>query len=83
MWNNFTFGAKFKFEIEFESKFLEAKLLLNFGQFYWGSKLVWKTLINSRKFLHVLTFPNVNLYWHGCMAKSGVSIQAPLDLVRK
>jgi hypothetical protein len=74
--NNVPFGNKFKFKTEFELKFLEAKQLLNLGQIYWGSKLVWKNLINSPKFLFTLTFQIVNLYWFGCMAKSEVSIQA-------
>jgi hypothetical protein len=81
--NNFTFGHKFKLETEFKLNFLEDKLLLNLGQIYWEFKLVWKNLINSPKFLFVLTFQIVNLDWHGCMVKSVVSIQALLDLVRK
>jgi hypothetical protein len=40
-----------------------------------------KNLINSLKFLSVLTFQNVNLDWHSCMEKFAVSMQAPLDLV--
>jgi hypothetical protein len=55
MRNNFPFGSKFKFEIEIELKFLEEKLLLNLGKIYWGFKIVWKNLINSLKFLFVLT----------------------------
>jgi hypothetical protein len=74
---------KFKLETEFELKFLEAKLLLNLGQFFWESKLIWKNLINSAKFLFALTFQIENLDWHGCMAKSEVSIEALLDLVLK
>jgi hypothetical protein len=35
--NNFPFGNRFEFEAKFELKFLEPKLLLNLGQFYWGS----------------------------------------------
>jgi hypothetical protein len=54
--NMFTFGDKFKCETEFELKFLEAKVLLNLGQIYWGFKLVWKNLINSPKFLFALAF---------------------------
>jgi hypothetical protein len=46
----------FKFETEFELKFVEAKLLLNLGQIYWGFKMVWKNLINFPKFLFALTF---------------------------
>jgi hypothetical protein len=80
IWNNFPFGHKFKFETEFELKFLEAKLILNLGQIYWGFKLVWKNLINSSKFLFALAFQIVNLDWHGCMAKSDLSIQALLGL---
>jgi hypothetical protein len=74
-------GQKFKFEIEFELKFLEAKLLLNLGQIYWEFKLVWKNLINSPKFLFALPFQIGNLDWHSCMEKFEVSIQALLDLV--
>jgi hypothetical protein len=59
--NNLTFGHEFKFETEFELKFLEAKLLLNLGQIYWGFKLIWKDLINSPKLLFALTFQIVNL----------------------
>jgi hypothetical protein len=76
----FPFGNKFKFKIEFKLKFLEAKLFLNLGQIYWGSKLVWKNLINSPKLLFALTFQIVNLYWHSCMVKYEVSIQALLGL---
>jgi hypothetical protein len=43
-------------------------------------KSIWKNLINSLNFLFALTFQNVNLDWHGCMAKSKVSIQAPFGL---
>jgi hypothetical protein len=32
--NNCPFGRKFKFQIEFELKFLEAKLLLNLNLIY-------------------------------------------------
>jgi hypothetical protein len=35
--NNFPFRDKFKFDIEFELKFLEENLLLNLGQIYWES----------------------------------------------
>jgi hypothetical protein len=70
----------FKFETEFELKIPEAKLLLNLIRIYWEFKLDWKNLKNSPKFLFALTFHIVNLYWHGCMAKS-VPIQAILDLV--
>jgi hypothetical protein len=45
-----------------------------------GFKLVWKNLTNFTKFLFGLSFQNVNLDWHGCMAKSKVSIQALLGL---
>jgi hypothetical protein len=38
--NNFPFVNKFKFESEFDLKFLEAKLFLNLGQIYRGFKLV-------------------------------------------
>jgi hypothetical protein len=38
--NNIPFGHKFKFESELELKILEAKLLLNLGQIYWGITLV-------------------------------------------
>jgi hypothetical protein len=38
--NNFPFGSKFKFEREFNLKILEAKLLLNLDQIYWGFKPV-------------------------------------------
>jgi hypothetical protein len=38
--NSIPFGSKFKFDIEFELKFLEEKLPLNLGQIYWGFKLV-------------------------------------------
>jgi hypothetical protein len=79
--NNFPFGNKFKFEAQLELKFLEEKLLLNLSQIYWGFKPVWKNLINFPTFSFALTFQNVNLDWHGCMAKSEVSIQAPFDLV--
>jgi hypothetical protein len=54
--NNLIFGHEFKFETEFELKFLEAKLLLNLG-----FKLIWKDLINSPKLLFALTFHIVNL----------------------
>jgi hypothetical protein len=40
-------------------------------------------MVNSPKFLFALAFQNVNLDWHGFMVKFLVSIQAPLDLVRK
>jgi hypothetical protein len=83
MCNNFPFGHKFKFEIKLELKFLEAKILLNLGQIYWGFKLVWKKLINSPKFLFSLTFQIVNLHWHGCMVEFEVSIHGPLELVWK
>jgi hypothetical protein len=79
--NNFPFGHKFKFDPEFELKFLQEKLLLNLGQIYWEFKLVWKNLINSPKFLFALTFHIVDLDWHGRMAKSEVSIQALIYLV--
>jgi hypothetical protein len=72
--NNVSFGRKLKFKTEIELTFLEANLLLHMGQIYWGFKLVWKNLINSPNFLFVLTFQNVNLDCHGCMAKSEVSI---------
>jgi hypothetical protein len=36
-------------------------------------------MISFSKFLFVLTFQNVNLDLHDCMAKSGVSLQAPID----
>jgi hypothetical protein len=36
--NDIYFGNNFKCETEFELKFLEAKLLLNLGQIYWGFK---------------------------------------------
>jgi hypothetical protein len=61
--NNFPFGNKFIFETEFKLKFLEAKLILNLSQIYWGFKLVWKNLINSPKFLLALNFQIVNLDW--------------------
>jgi hypothetical protein len=79
--DNFPFGHKFKFDTEFELKFLEEKLLLNLGQIYWEFKLVSKNLTNSLKFLFSMAFHIMNLYWHGCMSKSEVSIQALLDLV--
>jgi hypothetical protein len=60
---------------------MEEELLLNLSQIYWRSKLVWKHLTISPKFLFALTFHIVNLYWHGCMAKFEVSIQAFFDLV--
>jgi hypothetical protein len=60
-WNKFPFGNKFKFETEFELKFMEEKLLLNLGLIYWGLKLVWKNLEYSPKFLFTLTMQNVNL----------------------
>jgi hypothetical protein len=59
---------------------MEAKLLLNLGQIYWGFKLVWKNLINSPKFLFAFTLQIVNLYWHACMVKSEVSVHALLGL---
>jgi hypothetical protein len=40
--NNFPFGNKSKFETIFELTFLEEKLVLNLGQFYWGSNLFGK-----------------------------------------
>jgi hypothetical protein len=55
--NNFPFRIKFKLEIEFELKILEAELFFNLIQIYWGSKLVWKNLVNSQKFLFTLIFP--------------------------
>jgi hypothetical protein len=79
--NNFPFRDKFKFDIEFELKFLEEKLLLNLGQIYWEFKPVWKNLLNSPKFLFILTFQIVNLDRHGCMTKFEISKQALLDLV--
>jgi hypothetical protein len=79
--NNFPFGSKSKFVKEFELKILESELLWNLGQIYWRFKCIWKNLINSLKFSFNLAFHNVNLDWHGCMAKSRVSIQAPFDLV--
>jgi hypothetical protein len=51
------------------------------GQIYWRFRTVWKNLGNSPKFLFALASQNVNLDWHGCMAKSAVSIPAPFDLV--
>jgi hypothetical protein len=79
--NNFPFGGMSKFETKFELENLEVKLLLNLGQIYWGFKLVWINLITSPKLLFVLASKNVNLEWHGGMANSDVSVQAPLDLV--
>jgi hypothetical protein len=80
MRNYFPFESKFKFKTEIELKFLEAKLLLNLGQIYWGLKPIWKNMINFLKFLFTLTFENVNLDWHGYMAKTKLSIQAPFGL---
>jgi hypothetical protein len=81
--NNFASVSKLKFEMGFELKILEAKLLLNLRQIYFGSNWFGKIMVNSPKFLFALTFQNVNLDWHGCMAKLPVPIQASLDLVWK
>jgi hypothetical protein len=80
MRNNFYFGRKFKLETEFELQILEVEVFLNLSQIYWRFKLVWKNMINFIKFLFALTFQNVNLNWHVCMAKSEVSIQDLLGL---
>jgi hypothetical protein len=71
MRNNFPCGSKFKFKTKVEIKILEAELLLNLGKFCWRYKPIWKNLINCPKFLFGLTFQNVNLDWHSCMAKIG------------
>jgi hypothetical protein len=79
--NNFPFRIKFKFEIEFELKILEAELFFNLIQIYWGSKLVWKNLVNSQKFLFTLIFQNMNLDWHGYMTRFEDSIHDLDNLV--
>jgi hypothetical protein len=79
--NKFPFGWKFKFKTEFELKFLEEKLLLNLNWIYWGSNMFETNLLNSLKFFFALAFQNMNLDFHGCMAKFVVSVQAPFDLV--
>jgi hypothetical protein len=80
MGNNVPSGSKFEFKTKFELQILEAELLLNLNQIYSRSKPIWKNLINSLNFLFALAFQNVNFDCHGCMAKSKVSIQAPLGL---
>jgi hypothetical protein len=54
VWNNFPFGRKFKFQVEFELKVLEAKFLLNSHWILCRFKHVWKNLINSLKFILAL-----------------------------
>jgi hypothetical protein len=49
---------------------------------YLWFKLVWKDLINSPKLLFALTFQNMNLDWHGGMAKFEVFIQASFDSLK-
>jgi hypothetical protein len=80
--NNFLFGRKFKFQTEFELKFLEAKLLVNLHWICLRFKH-WKNLVNSLKFLLALIFENVNLDWYSCVVNFVVSIHAPFDLVWK
>jgi hypothetical protein len=79
--NNFPFGIKFKFEIEFELKILKSELFLNLISIYWGSELVWKNLINSPKFLFAFLSQNMNLDWHDCVVRFEVSTHALIDLV--
>jgi hypothetical protein len=76
-----SFRYKFKFKTGFKLKILELKLLLNLGQIYWESKLIWKNLTNFPNFLFGMTFQIVNLDCHGCMAKTKVSIQAHMPLI--
>jgi hypothetical protein len=73
-----TFWKQVQMQNRIQIKILETELLLNLGQIYWRFKLVWKILTNSPKFLFNRTFQIVNLYWHSCMAKVEVSIQALL-----
>jgi hypothetical protein len=63
-------------------KIILEKPLLNLIQIYLVFKLVLKNLINSPNFLFALTFHNMNLDWHGCMAKFEVSIQASFDSLK-
>jgi hypothetical protein len=79
--NNSPFRVMFKFETKFELKILEAELFLNLIQIYWGSKLVWKNLINSQKFLFTMIFQNMNLDWHGYMTRFEDSVPALDDSV--
>jgi hypothetical protein len=81
--NNFPFGDKFKFKIEFDLKVMEAKIAFEFGPNLFGVQTGLEKSDKFPKILFALNFQIVNLDWHGCMAKSEVSHKLSLDLVWK
>jgi hypothetical protein len=78
--NNFPFGSTFKFQTELNEN-SRKQTNFEFGLNLLGVQTSLKDLINSSKFYHAFIFMNINLVFHVCMPKCGVSKHGPNGLV--